>query len=357
MSYIVYARKEIILSAGSINSPQILMLSGIGPAHHLQRLGIPVRVDLPVGDNLQDHIYPGGLTFTLSHQVSLSHQSVFNAPNLLKYYQTGRGPLTSLGGIEGLGFIKTKYSNFSKDEPDIEIHMIAGNVLSEGGRSLRQYMGVKDEVYQKFFAPYAIFDTFSLDPVLLRPKSRGFVRLRSANPHDSPAIDPRYLTHPDDVMTLVEAMKISLAIGISPPFKRLGSKPLQTVMPGCEHYAYLSDEYLACVARSLTFTIYHPVGTCKMGAPWDPTAVVDSELKVMGVKGLRVVDASIMPNIVSGNTNAPVIMIAERAADMIKGRIMPPVVGPVVSYSTNEISRASEDISQNIIQEALDLKS
>ena len=357
MSYIVYARKEIILSAGSINSPQILMLSGIGPSQHLQRLGIPVRADLPVGDNLQDHIYPGGLTFTLSHQVSLSHQNVFNVPNLLKYYQTGKGPLTSLGGVEGLGFIKTKYANFSKDEPDIEIHMIAGNLVADGGRSLRQYMGVKDEVYQKFFAPYAIFDTFSLDPVLLRPKSRGFVRLRSANPHDAPAIDPRYLTHPDDVMTLVEAMKISLAIGISPPFKRLGSKPLQTVMPGCEHYAYLSDEYLACVARSLTFTIYHPVGTCKMGAPWDPTAVVDSELKVMGIKGLRVVDASIMPTIISGNTNAPVIMIAERAADMIRGQIMPPVVGPVISYSTNEIARASEDISQNIIQQALDLKS
>lgn len=329
------------------------MLSGIGPAQHLLRLGIPVRADLRVGDNLQDHIYPGGLTFTLSHKVSLSHQNVFNAPNLLKYYQTGRGPLTSLGGVEGLAFIKTKYANFSKDDPDIEIHMVSGNMLSDGGRSLRQYMGVKDDVWQKYFAPYSMFDSFSLNPVLLRPKSRGFIRLRSANPHDAPAIDPRYLTHPHDVLALVEAMKISLAIGISPPFKRLGSRPLQTVMPGCEHYPYLSDEYLACVARSLTLTIYHPVGTCKMGPHWDPSAVVDSQLRVIGIKGLRVVDASIMPNIVSGNTNAPVMMIAEKAADMIKGKSLPPVAGPIISYSSNEIASASEDSSQALLKEAL----
>ena len=313
---IVFARKEIILSAGSINSPQILMLSGIGPAQHLLKHGIPVHADLRVGDNLQDHIYPGGLTFTVPHRISLSHQNVFNTANLLKYYKSGRGPLTSLGGIEGLGFVKTKYANSSA--PDIEIHMIAGNLLSENGRSLRQFLGVRDEIWRKYYQPYHKFDSFSLDPVLLRPKSRGFVRLASANPHDAPLIDPRYLTHPQDLATIVEAMKISLAIGMSPPFRRLGAKPLQSVMPGCEHYVYLTDEYLACVARTLTLTIYHPVGTCKMGSHWDANAVVDPELRVIGIKALRVVDASVMPNIVSGNTNAPVIMIAEKAADLIK---------------------------------------
>lgn len=356
LSHIVYARKEIILSAGSINTPQILMLSGIGPAQHLLRLGIPVHADLRVGDNLQDHIYPGGMMFTLSHGVSMSQEKIFNAPNLLKYYQTGRGPLTSLGGVEGLGFIRTKYANFTQDSPDVEIHMISANMLSDGGRSLRQFMGVKDDVWQKYFAPYSMFESFALNPVLLRPKSRGYIRLRSANPRDAPAIDPRYLTHADDVWTLVDAMKICLALGMSPAFKRLGARPLQTVMPGCEHYVYLSDEYLACVARSLTLTIYHPVGTCKMGPHWDTSAVVDPQLRVIGIKGLRVVDASIMPNIVSGNTNAPVIMIAEKAADMIKGKSLPPVAGPIISYSTNEITSASEDTSQAILRESLNLK-
>ena len=338
MSHLVYARREIILSAGSINSPQILMLSGVGPASHLNRIGIPVVADLPVGENLQDHIYPGGVHFTIQQPLSLSHANVFNAANLMRYYRSGVGPLTSLGGIEGLGFVKTKFANFSGDDPDIEIHFIAGNTVADGGRGMKQYFGLKDEVWNKVYQPYVPFETFTLDPVLLRPKSRGYVRLRSANPHDVPIIDPRYLTHPQDILTMVEGMKISMAVGMSPPFKRYGSKPFATVFPGCEHYPYLGDEYLACVARSYTLTIYHPVGTCKMGAPWDPTAVVDSELKVMGgVKGLRVVDASIMPNIISGNTLAPVVMIAEKASDMIRGMTLPPMKGPILPYAKNQI--------------------
>lgn len=153
---------------------------------------------------------------------------------------------------------------------------------------------------------------------MLRPKSRGYIKLRSVNPYDHPIIDPKYFTHPEDIHVMVEGMKLCIAIGISPPFRKYGSQLFRTKFPGCESYPFLSDEYLACVARSYTATIYHPAGTCKMGSAWDPTAVVDPRLRVLGVRGLRVVDASIMPTIVSGNTNAPVIMIAERAADFIK---------------------------------------
>lgn len=173
-------------------------------------------------------------------------------------------------------------------------------------------------MWRQVYKPYARRDSFTLDPVLLRPKSRGYVRLRSTNPHEYPIIDPRYLTEPADIHSMVEGMKLCIAIGQSPPFKRFGSRLFQTVFPGCEAYPYLGDEYLACVARSFTATIYHPVGTCKMGPPTDPAAVVDPKLRVYGVSKLRVVDASIMPRIVSGNTNAPVMMIAEKAAQMIK---------------------------------------
>ncbi|CAG2114011.1 unnamed protein product [Medioppia subpectinata] len=161
-------------------------------------------------------------------------------------------------------------------------------------------------------------------PVLLRPKSTGYIKLRSASAYDPPIIEPRYLTDPHDIKTMVEAMKITIKVGHSPPMRRLGSRLIDKVVPGCEGYKLYSDKYLACLARTLTHTIYHPVGTCKMGAADDPTSVVDPQLRVLGgVKGLRVADGSIFPSLIGGNTNAPIIMVAERLADMIKGKRLP----------------------------------
>lgn len=300
LQHTVYARKEIILSGGSINSPQLLMLSGVGPADHLRSLGIPVVSDLPVGANLQDHIYPA-IPFTVDRKVSLVQRRVVTLPNVISYLTLGRGPLTALGGVEGLAFIKTKFANQTDDYPDFQIHMLTGSLVSDDGQTFRRVQGVTKELYEQVYVPNQAYDTFSMYPVLLRPKSRGYIRLRSSNPNDPPIINPRYLTHPDDIHSMVDAMRISIAVGLAAPYReQFNAQLFTTIFPGCEIYPLYSDPYLACAARVYTSTIYHPVGTCRMGAHDDPRTVVDPQLRVKGVKGLRVVDASIMPNIISG---------------------------------------------------------
>lgn len=179
-------------------------------------------------------------------------------------------------------------------------------------------MGLKDSVFNKVYAPIIGRDSWTIIPLLLRPHSRGTVKLKTSNPLDYALFIPNYFQDNRDIKVLVEGAKIAFQVANAKVFKQFNSKIHSIPLPNCAHLKFLSDQYIECHARTISMTIYHPVGTAKMGVYNDPFAVVDSRLKIFNIKGLRVTDASIMPTIVSGNTNAAVIMIAEKAADMIK---------------------------------------
>lgn len=293
------------------------MFTGIGPADHLSQFNIPIYSDLKVGYNLQDHIGLGGFTFIIDDPLTFTKSRYQTFPVAMEYIFNERGPLTNLGGVEGLAFVNTKYANKSKDWPDVQFHFAPSSVNSDG-KQIKKVTGLRDSVYNTVYKPLAKAETWTILPLLLRPKSSGWIRLRSANALEYPIINPNYFTHREDVLILIEGIRIALAISNTSAFQRFNSRPHRIPFPGCAKYQFDTDDYWECSLRHFTFTIYHPTGTCKMGPAWDPDAVVDPRLRVYGVAGLRVIDASIMPEIVSGNTNAPVIMIGEKGADMIK---------------------------------------
>jgi choline dehydrogenase-like flavoprotein len=282
----VHAAREVLLCGGAINSPQLLMLSGIGPAAHLRELGIEVRVNLPgVGENLHDH--PAvGVIWTTRGTTDLVDFA--NPRRMLQWQLTGRGPLASNIGEAG-GFMDTVDG---LSAPDMQFH-VAPTLFYDNG-------------FREPTAP-----GFTSAATLVAPLSRGTLRLKSANPMWRPLLDPAYYADPADMTTMMAALRVLAEIGTQAPLARMLDKPF---LPAS---LTLTDEELADHVRTWTQTLYHPVGTCAMGV--DERAVVGPDLKVRGVEGLRVIDASVMPTIPRGNTNAPTIMIAEKAADLIRG--------------------------------------
>ncbi|XP_055388461.1 glucose dehydrogenase [FAD, quinone] [Condylostylus longicornis] len=315
----VFAKREVILSAGAIGSPHLLMLSGVGPREELQRVGIPMVKESPgVGRNLQDHIAVGGLVFQIDYPISIVMNRMININTALRYAITENGPLTSSIGLEAVAFINTKYANSSDDWPDMNFMMTSASTSSDGGTQVKRAHGLSDEFYNEVFSEINNKDVYGIFPMMLRPKSRGLIRLVSKNPLRYPLLYHNYLTHPDDVNVLREGVKTAIALSQTYTMQRFGARFWSKPLPNCKHLPLFTDEYWNCAVRQYTMTIYHMSCTAKMGPPNDPMAVVDPQLRVYGIKGLRVIDASIMPTITNGNIHAPVVMIAEKGADMIK---------------------------------------
>ncbi len=290
-THVLRAAREVLICAGSLQSPQLLMLSGIGPAAELQKHGIPLVHDLPgVGQNLHDHVDVVQVYDAPEHKelFGISFAGIVRAVKGIFEWRNQRSGMLTTNFAEAGGFIK---SSPEEAVPDMQLHFVIGKLVDHGRKT-------------------AFGHGYSCHVCVLRPKSRGSLRLASPDPMAAPLIDPNFLGDPDDLQRLVRGFKMMRELMQQPALTSQGGHELASSA------AAQTDAQIEAYIRNHADTIYHPVGTCRMGP--GPMAVVDAELRVHGIEGLRVVDASIMPSVVSGNTNAPVIMIAEKAADMIR---------------------------------------
>ncbi|XP_013143789.1 PREDICTED: glucose dehydrogenase [FAD, quinone]-like, partial [Papilio polytes] len=306
----VFASNEVIISAGSVNSPQLLMLSGIGEKKHLESKNITCKVDLPgVGKNLQDHLT---INLPIFGTLPRSQSRIDEYLKFALYSYNRTGLLAQSGFPHTLAFYSR---NKNATNPEFEVHL--ANWYKNSTEAKNFFSMFKKPIYQKFVQLVEKYDTIVFQFNLLNPYSRGNIYLNTSNPYDHPLIYSNYLDDERDIKAVVEGILMLTNITETDFFKSINAFHARYNWRKCNKYKINSYGYWRCLAPEIVATIYHPVGTCTMG-PDPSSAVVDSRLRVHHVKGLRVIDASIMPNITSCNTNGPTIMIAERGSDLIK---------------------------------------
>ncbi|XP_008548153.1 glucose dehydrogenase [FAD, quinone] [Microplitis demolitor] len=300
------ASKEVILSAGVMGSPKLLMLSGIGPKEDLEKFSIECLIDLPVGKYLKDHVLWHGIFLEFSKQ-----------PDLHKPSDHNEGALAGIGGLDHTGFINV--NDPTSIYPDIQFLSF---YIPQGDKSTMAQMldtfGLSPEMRDSIVNSTVTNNNLVISPFLLKPKSTGEIKLRSKSPADGVKIFQNYLIDERDTETLLKSVDFVKSLLNTEAFKSFGMKIRNITIPGCDNFEFDSSGYWECFIRHTGHSGYHSVGTVRMGTPENPKTVVDFKLKVLGIDHLRVIDASIMPDVTSGNTNAPSIMIGEKGADIIK---------------------------------------
>lgn len=305
------ARKEVILTAGSINTAQLLMLSGIGPADHLRDHRIRVLKNLPVGENLWDHTIYSSLLFHCNYSFPN-----LNLTTQVEQYLNGQGLLTTADDLECISY--NSLFDGTRNVPDTE-HVFHGYKSSSSSyEAMKNLFHYSNETYQTVVKPTENMNLWSVHSLLLHPKSRGTVRLKTSSAVDYPLVNPNYFADPRDAASLVAAIKDMLRISETPVMQKWNSSPIKTCHPVCNCTDWGSDEFWTCMVTNLSGSVYHFSGTTRMGHVTDANSVVDNQLRVHGIAKLRVADCSVIPLTTSGHTNAVAFMIGEKAADLIK---------------------------------------
>ncbi|XP_053676044.1 glucose dehydrogenase [FAD, quinone]-like [Anopheles nili] len=323
IKYAVKARKEVILSAGAFESAKLLMLSGIGPAAHLESLGIPVLQDLPVGEQLYEHPGAFGPVYIVRKPTDnyISMKDYFNLGSLLDFVE-GKGVLTT-NSVESLLFVKSPVAASSDPGlPDVEIMQAFTSITFDPSPAARIGFRISASTYNAYFKPLDNLRTFQYMPMLLKPYTRGKLRLKSRNPFEHPLFKYQYFEDDRDIEAMVYGIKEVIRVTSQEPFSKLDVELYSKHAPGCEEYTFNTDEYWRCHVTVLTATFHHQVSTCKMGPPTDPEAVVDHKLRVYGIRKLRVADVGIIPFSPASHTSGMSYAIGEKASDLIRDAAM-----------------------------------